>query len=77
MHIASGGDHATDKAIFLYLHMGLKATGGLHLAITALLDVIARCFILRILAICAFVRTTLFRCNDTGIHNTDLPWLNQ
>ena len=77
MHIASGGDHATDKAIFLYLHMGLKAKGGLHLAITALLGIIARFFILRILAICAFVRTTLFSFNDTGIHDANLPLLNQ
>lgn len=51
MYIVCCGNHATDESTLVHIHVGCKTKGGLHLAITALLNVIARFFILLILAI--------------------------
>ena len=76
MHIARSECRRFNKAIFIYIGVGLKTIGTLALAIRPLLYVPIRFGVLCVITVFVFVWAVALGLNDTSINNTDFDSTN-
>ena len=76
MHIARSECRCFNKAIFIYIGVGLKTIGTLALAIRPLLYVPTRFGVLSVITVFVFVWAVALGLNDTSINNADFASTN-